>query len=144
MLNKPICQKSIFSAWTNSEQTLDQQANLFYNDCDIRGRSISFACGGSTGIKFNNLGIYLVIVTAIGSMDDQNGDIKINLTKNDQPIDGAFAVSNSSEKSKNQTLTFSDIITVDKENSLRDVYRVLNTGVKAIFTLMSIRIVKII
>lgn len=147
MLNISHCKnpkKSTFSAWTNSDQTLDQQANLFYNDCQITGNSISFACGGSTGIKFNNLGIYLIIVTANGKMDDQAGDIVITLTKNDIPINGATASTNSGQNTIQQTLTFSDIITVDKCEDLRNIYRVLNAGIKTVYSLMSIKIVKII
>lgn len=135
-------QKSTLSGWTTSEQTLEQQANLFFTDCSITGESIGFNCGSTSGLLIKKPGIYLLTIDADATMDDTAGDIKFQLTRNDVPITGAIATANSGQASQVQNLSITRVLTV-KPSQCMPVYRIVNIGIKAKYLNMNVAIIKL-
>lgn len=136
-------QKSSLSAWTDSKQTLDKDCALFFTDCKITGESIKFSKCSNSGITITKPGMYMLSISADGAMDDQNGDIVIQLTKNGEVVPGVKSASNSAHATYSETLSFSKIIIVGQNEKCPPEFKIMNTGIKTVYTNLLLNIVKL-
>lgn len=144
-MNK-LYQKSILNAYSTTNQTLTtDQVIDFTNTNILDGCSISYI-SGSSSIKLNKAGVYLVTVDAIAAESGTAGTVTMQLQKNGNDINGAKSSSNSAAITDFNGMSFSTVVKVLPSCQAVDnttTLTVLNTGVGAIYSNANITVIKL-
>lgn len=117
--------------------------------------SISIAKGefvsgnnGASSVEFNKCGVYKVSVSAV-AVGSEEGDITIQLYKDNVAIQNALATSTVSTTTNKRSLSFTTLVQVPKNNnpmcpcSSPTTISIVNAGVEAIYNLIDVVVTKV-
>lgn len=138
------CKHSIVKAKLTSQQILATDAVIPYDLFMAQG--CCAVPNGSTGIKLKAEGTYLVEFNAVATESGTAGLITVQLERDGEPVESAFASADSTSATDIVNFSFSDIIEVKKSCACIDnstVLTVVNSGVGATFTNAYLKVVKL-